>query len=142
MNPTMLTCFWVALGGALGSLARFALGGWLQRSLETRLPVLLGFPVGTILVNVSGSFVIGLLAFLKIAGGESLLPPAARLFLLVGVCGGYTTFSSFSLETLELANKGEWARAGVNVLGSVTVCLFAVWLGHTLALALNKARGV
>ncbi len=142
MNPTVAIYLWIALGGALGSLARFALGGWLQRGLESRLPVLLGFPVGTILVNVTGSFVIGLLASLKAAGGESLLPPPLRLFLLVGVCGGYTTFSSFSLETLQLADKGEWTRAGVNVLGSVAVCLLAVWLGHALALAFNKTRGV
>ncbi len=142
MNPTAATYLWIALGGALGSLLRFVLGGWLQRGLESRLPVLLGFPIGTMLVNVSGSFVIGLLASLKVAGGESLLSPPMRLFLLVGVCGGYTTFSSFSLETLQLADKGEWARAGVNVLVSVAVCLLAVWLGHALALAFNKARGM
>lgn len=142
MNPTAATYLWIALGGALGSLLRFVLGGWLQRGLESRLPVLLGFPIGTMLVNVSGSFVIGLLASLKVAGGESLLSPPMRLFLLVGVCGGYTTFSSFSLETLQLADKGEWARAGVNVLVSVAVCLLAVWLGHALALAFNKTRGM
>ncbi len=142
MNLTLATCLSVAIGGALGSVMRFALGGWLQRGLESKLPTLVGFPIGTILVNVSGSFVIGVLASLKIAGGESLLPPSARIFLLVGVCGGYTTFSSFSLETLQLADKGECARAGVNVLVSVAICLLAVWLGHALALALNKARGI
>jgi CrcB protein len=142
MNPTLMLSLWIALGGAIGSLARFALAGWFQRGLEGRLPALQGFPVGTVLVNVSGSFVIGLLAALRGSGGESILPHSMRFFLLVGVCGGYTTFSSFSLETLQLADKGEWARAGANVLTSVAICLVAVWLGHTLALAINKARAV
>ncbi|MSR67018.1 MAG: fluoride efflux transporter CrcB [Pedosphaera sp.] len=134
--------FWIGLGGAIGSISRFAIGNWVQQKLNAKLPALLDFPTGTILVNVSGSFLIGLLAFLKKSGGESLLAPSARLFLLIGICGGYTTFSSFSLETLQLADKGSWPKAGWNVLVSVAACLLAVWLGHQLALTLNKARGV
>lgn len=131
---------WIGLGGAIGSLSRYAIGNWVQQKLEGKLPALLDFPIGTLLVNVSGSFLIGLFAFLKNSGGEPLITPAGRLFLLVGICGGYTTFSSFSLETLQLAEKGAWPKASSNVLLSVATCLLAVWLGHQLALTLNKAR--
>lgn len=132
---------WIGLGGAIGSISRFAIGNWAQQKLEGKLPALLDFPAGTIFVNVSGSFLIGLFAYLKNSDGEPLLNPAVRLFLLVGICGGYTTFSSFSLETIQLTEKGAWLKAGWNVLASVAMCLIAVWLGHQLALLLNKPRG-
>ena len=113
--------FLIALGGALGSVGRFWLNGFVTvRSGET-------FPIGTLLINVVGSFVIGLVAAWP---GVS---EAARKFLMVGVCGGFTTFSAFSLQTLELTQRGEWLRASVNILASVALCLAAVWLGQVVA---------
>jgi len=85
------------------------------------------------MVNVTGSFVIGFVAALTEPGGRVLLSVTARRFIMVGILGGYTTFSSFSLQTLNLARDGEWLYAGANVVLSVAVCLLAVWLGHVLA---------
>ena len=117
----MVTYLFVALGGALGSVGRF----WLNSLVTARTSD--GFPWGTLLINVLGSFAIGLLAALVPAAQDS-----ARKFLMVGICGGFTTFSAFSLQTLELAQRGEWLRAGGNILGSVVLCLLAVWLGWML----------
>ena len=86
------------------------------------------FPVGTIVVNVTGCFVIGLFASLTGPSGNYLVSPVARQFVMIGILGGYTTFSSFSLQTLTLFNGGEWLRAGWNVVLSVVLCLVAVWL--------------
>jgi len=130
----MISYFWVALGGALGSVARFwASGAIAQRFGES-------FPWGTLVINVTGSFVIGLLAAVTGTDGRWLSAPSGRQFLVVGILGGYTTFSAFSLQTLNLARDGEWLRAGLNVLGSVTLCLVAVWLGHVLGLTFNVKR--
>jgi len=131
----MITYFWIALGGALGSVARFWLSGAVgQRVGET-------FPWGTILVNVTGSFVIG--AFATMTGPESrwLASPSLRQFFMIGVCGGYTTFSSFSLQTLNLMREGEWLAAGANVIVSVVACLLGVWLGHLLGVWCNGGKG-
>jgi CrcB protein len=127
-----LAYVWVALGGALGSVARFWLSGVVARHCgET-------FPWGTLVVNASGSFVIGLFATLTGPDGRWLLPPWFRQqFFMLGLCGGYTTFSSFSIQTLNLAQEGEWLYAAGNVILSVMSCLAAVWIGHLLALALN-----
>lgn len=127
----MLTYLWIALGGALGSVARFALSGVLARLFgET-------FPVGTLFVNVTGSFVIGAVAGLTGPDGRWLAPAAFRSFFLIGVCGGYTTFSSWSLQTLNLARDSEWLLACLNAILSLGLCLVAVWLGHLIALRLN-----
>jgi CrcB protein len=67
-----------------------------------------------------------------------MVSPAFRQFFMVGVCGGYTTFSSFGLQTLNLARDGEWLGAGLNAVGSMVACLFAVWLGHVLAVMINR----
>ncbi len=126
---------WVAIGGALGSVARFWFSGVVARRFgET-------FPWGTLLVNVTGSFIIGFFATVTAPDGRWLAPAGFRTFFMFGICGGYTTFSSFSLQTLNLAEDGEWFLAGANVLGSVALCLVAVWLGHLLALAFNSSKG-
>ncbi len=131
----LLSYLWVALGGALGSVARFWFSGVVARRFgET-------FPWGTLLVNVSGCFVIGFFATATAPDGRWLAPASLRTFFMVGICGGYTTFSSFSLQTLTLADDGEWLLAGANVAGSVVLCLVAVWLGHLLALALGSTKG-
>jgi CrcB protein len=96
------------------------------------------FPWGTILVNVVGSFVIGAFAALTGPDGRWLVAPEARIFVMVGVCGGYTTFSSFSIQTLALARDGEWLQAGTNVVLSMVLCLLAVWAGHMAATAINR----
>lgn len=119
----MLTLLWIALGGALGTLARFGVNlAIIGRTGEL-------FPWGTLVINITGSFVIGLFAALTGPGGRVAASPDLRLFVLVGVCGGFTTFSSFSLQTLALFDAGEPLRAGANVVASVVLCLVAVWLG-------------
>ncbi len=123
---------WVALGGALGSVARYAFSGVVARQFgET-------FPWGTILVNITGSFIIGLFATFTGPDGRWLVPQWFRQqFFMLGVCGGYTTFSSFSLQTLNLVQDGEWLYAAGNILLSVFCCLVAVWFGHLAAVAIN-----
>ena len=123
---------WVALGGALGSVARYASSVAAARWLGA------GFPWGTLFVNVAGSFAIGVLAALVAADGRPLLGADARAFVMVGVLGGFTTFSSFSLETLELARGGALGAAALNVVGSLALCLVGVWLGFAAAGLLNR----
>jgi CrcB protein len=123
---------WVALGGALGSVARYACAGVGVRLLGAT------FPWSTLFVNVSGSFVIGLLAALTSAGGKPLVTGDARSFLMIGVLGGFTTFSSFSVETLNLARAGQLHAAAWNVAGTVLLCLAGVWLGHVAGGAFNR----
>jgi CrcB protein len=127
-----MSFFWVAVGGALGSAARYGFAGLAARWLGAT------FPWGTLIVNVLGSLLIGFLATLLSPDGRLLASPDARVFVLVGVLGGFTTFSSFSLETLNLARDGEWLWAAVNVVSSVALCLAAVWIGHIGAAALNR----
>jgi CrcB protein len=131
-----MSYLWIFLGGGLGSIARFAGSGFVARLFgET-------FPWGTLLVNVTGSFVIGFFATLTGTEGRWLAPPSARQFVMIGICGGYTTFSSFSLQTLSLARDGEWFKAGANTVLSFALCLIAVWLGHLLAANLNSTKGL
>ena len=125
----------IAAGGALGSIARFFLSGVVANQFGAT------FPWGTIVVNVTGSFIIGFFATLTGPEGRWFVSGNSRQFFMTGICGGYTTFSSFSLQTLNLADDGEWFRAGANVLLSVISCLVAVWLGHIAALYLNKLKG-
>ena len=131
----MLYYFWVGLGGALGSVARFWASGFVARHFgET-------FPLGTLVVNVTGSFIIGFFSTLTGPDGRWLVAPQGRTFFMIGVCGGYTTFSSFSLQTLDLARDGEWLYAGANAALSLVLCMVAVWFGHVLAAHLNPTKG-
>jgi fluoride exporter len=130
----MLSYLWVALGGALGTTARYWLSGVVARSVgET-------FPWGTLVINVTGSFVIGFFGALTGPDGRVFVGSTARQFVMIGMCGGYTTFSSFSLQTLNLMNDGEWFRAGANIGLSVLLCMFAVWIGVVLAGLVNAMR--
>lgn len=120
------------LGGAFGTGVRMWLSNWMAVKYgET-------FPVGTLVVNVLGCFVIGLFAGVTGPDGVFLTSSVTRQFVMIGILGGFTTFSSFSLQTLNLMNAGEWGRAGLNVFLSVALCLLAVWLGHIVAATLNQ----
>lgn len=130
-----MSYLWVFVGGGLGSMARFALSGLVDRNLGE------SFPWGTMVVNVSGCFVIGFFATLTGPDGRWTAPPSVRTFVSIGLCGGYTTFSSFSLQALTQMQNGEWGRAGAHVVLSVTLCLLGVWLGHLLAASLQTAKG-
>ena len=129
----MITYFWIALGGALGTVARALCAESAARSFGD------SFPWGILIINIVGSLVIGFFATLTGVGGRYLVAPDARQFVMVGICGGFTTFSSFSLQTLNLLLDGYVLRAGANIVGSVVLCLLAVWLGYLLASALNPA---
>jgi CrcB protein len=113
----------VAVGGALGSLGRFWLGAAVGVFAGPR------FPWGTLLINILGSFVIGLVTALAIQPARVPMHPDVLVFLVVGVCGGFTTFSAFSLQTLQLMQGGDMLAAAGYIVGSVVLCLTAVWLG-------------
>ena len=130
----MLTYLLVALGGAIGSVARFWCAAVLTRKLDH------DFPAGTLFVNVSGSFVIGMISTLTGPEGKWPVSSPARTFLMIGILGGYTTFSSFSLQTLDLARSGRWGYASLNVLLSVALCLIGVLLGHLVASQFNAPK--
>ncbi len=121
------TYAWVAIGGALGSMGRFWLGIAVLQLAGPR------FPWGTLLINVLGSFVIGWFDVLTGEFGSWSVPADARAFVLVGICGGFTTFSSFSLQTMQLFQGGEALRAGAYVVASVVLCLVSVWAGMIVA---------
>jgi CrcB protein len=116
---------YVALGSAIGGVSRYLLGGLVQRMLDTT------FPAGTLLVNVTGSFLLG--AIIRYALETPSLTPEVRACLTIGFCGGYTTFSTFSYETMALLEDGEWARAGGYITASVILSLIATFLGFALA---------
>lgn len=124
---------WVGIGSAFGGAARFWISGIVAaRYGET-------FPYGTATVNVTGSFIIGLLAALTVPEGRWFISPPMRELLMIGFCGGYTTFSSFSLQTLSLMQDGEWWRAAANAIASFALCLVAVWVGYVIVSAFNKS---
>ncbi len=126
---------WVALGGALGSVARY----WVSMSLA----LLTGaqFPWGTLLINVVGSFVISFFGMLTGSTTRLQVPNEARIFVTVGLCGGFTTFSSFSIQTVELFKTGETGRAALYVAASVILCLASCALGFSAAVMLGNAIG-
>jgi CrcB protein len=123
---------WVALGGALGSVARHGCSVLAARWIGS------GFPWATLFVNVAGSFAIGLLAALATSDGRPALGADARAFVIIGILGGFTTFSSFSLETLSLARSGAFGAASFNVAASLVLCLGAVWLGFGAGALVNR----
>jgi fluoride exporter len=124
------TCLIVMLGGALGTLARYAVS-------VAALPFSRQLPWGTIVINISGSFVIGLFGTLTLASGRFPVSENWRLFVMIGLCGGYTTFSSFSLQTLDLLRNGAMMRAMINVVVSVVLCVAATACGHLIASHFN-----
>ncbi len=122
----------LAIGGALGTNARYWLATWLNHaSWLAASPWLSGFPLGTFVINVSGSFVLGLVGVIFL---DRLPPTQQGWFLLLGTgfCGGYTTFSTFEWETLQLLRNGSWRMAAINVVGSVSVGFLGVVLGAAL----------
>lgn len=123
---------WIALGSALGGVGRYWCSGVIARHIGEV------FPWGTLSVNVVGSLLIGLVATLSDPDGRLLMGPTARQFLMIGVFGGFTTFSSFSLQVLYMVRDGDWVPASLYILGSVALCLIGVWLGHALGIAINR----
>jgi CrcB protein len=121
----MLKWLLIAAGGACGSLLRYTFQGWVQRLSSGT------FPVGTLAVNVTACFVIGLLA--GFFAGPQLVREEYRIGLTVGVLGGYSTFSTFGLETFNLANDGQYWLALVNMLVSCAAGFLAVWLGYRVS---------
>lgn len=119
----MLAYVWIAVGSALGGMARHGCGALALRYLGA------GFPWGTLIVNIVGSFVIGILATFTVPGGRLPLDPLARMFLMTGFCGGFTTFSAFSLQTVELLQAGAVPLALAYIGLSVLLCLAATGLG-------------
>ena len=129
---TVLSTLSIALGGAVGTLLRYWCSGLVAAAIgET-------FPWGTMVVNVVGSMLIGLFAALVGPDGRLLLGPEVRQTVTVGVFGGFTTFSSFSLQTLALIQDQEWLFAAANVLLSVGLCLAGVWLGWSIGALINR----
>ena len=118
-----MTYLAISIGAILGANARYLLGGWVLDRMGAE------FPYGTLLINVSGSFVIGLVYAVVEKHGA---PDWVRPLVIVGFLGAYTTFSTFSLDTLAMAERGAWLAAGAYVLGSVAASLAAVWLGVTI----------
>ena len=126
-----MTYFWVGVGGALGSMARY----WMAAAVAVATGP--GMPWGTILINIVGSFVIGFFGALTGVDGRLSVPSDARVFVMTGLCGGFTTFSAFSLQTIDLARDGQWSQAAWNVGLSVVLCLVAVALGYAAAGLIN-----
>jgi CrcB protein len=124
----MMSYLWVTVGSALGGLLRFTIG-----KLMLSFDISIGFPIGTVLINVLGSFIIGYFGTLTLHSGKYPASDNVRLFVMVGICGGFTTFSAFSLQTFDLVRSGAWGRVLANIALSVVLGLTAVAAGHRLA---------
>jgi CrcB protein len=124
--PSLLSVTLVALGGALGSVSRYLLGTWIQSTSHS-----IDFPFGTLTVNLIGCFVIGFLS--QLAETRGVFTPETRGLVFVGVLGGFTTFSSFGNDTLNLFRDGETVNALLNIGANVVFGLALVWLGRTVA---------
>jgi fluoride exporter len=142
-RPTRWQTFWdttgsyisVAMGSVVGGVARYLVSVLFVSQLSD------SFPWSTLFVNVTGSFIIGFYSALTGPDGRLMATPRQRQFVMVGICGGYTTFSAFSLETLRLVQSGNMHAASLNLGISVVSWLTAVWIGHALATRLNRLRG-
>lgn len=127
---TLTSTLVVILGGAIGTFMRYLVS-------VLALPISRDLPWGTIIINITGSFIIGLFGTLTLASGRFPVSENLRLFVMIGVCGGYTTFSSFSLQTLDLLRGGATVRAALNIVLSVVLCVAAVACGHLIAAHFN-----
>ena len=127
-----LIYIWIALGSAAGGVGRYLLQGWAARAIGAT------FPWGTLFVNIIGCTFIGFFGTMTAPEGRWLVASTTRQFVMVGVCGGFTTFSSFSLETLNLARAGEPGRALAYVAASLFICLLGVWAGYAAALEMSR----
>lgn len=128
MALTLSKLVLIAFGGGAGAVFRYLLAGWVQ---GPRITGAIVFPVGTLVVNVLGSLLIGVLAAAFLTG-PYMLREEFRAALFVGLLGGFTTFSTFSFETLELINDAQWGRATANILLTNALCLGGVWIGFRL----------
>ncbi len=133
----------LGLGGALGTIVRYEVNGWVLHQGSRVFPWVTNFPLGTFVVNVSGCFLIGFLAAItNPSSGRVWIGPELRDLLMIGFCGGYTTFSSYGIQTLNQARDADWYAAAVNILGSNVIGLFAVFLGNICGLWFQaKLRG-
>jgi CrcB protein len=131
----MLNYILVAVGSAIGGISRY----WASGLIANRFGQ--SFPFGTLFVNVTGSFIIGFFATVTSPDGRWLVGASGRNFFMTGICGGYTTFSSFSLQTMNLAQDDEWFYAGGNAVLNLVLCLIGVWLGHIFAELVNSTKG-
>ena len=135
MGSEITKYLWVSMGGALGTAARYWCSGFVANQFGEV------FPWGTLLINVLGSLIIGFFATITGPDGRLFVGTEIRQFVMMGVCGGFTTFSSFSLQTLYLARDGQTAWALANICLSVVLCLVAVWIGQLAATHLNQLQG-
>lgn len=125
----MLNYILISIGAAIGGVFRYGLASFIQKRVESF------FPYGTLVVNITGSFVLGFIMYYL--DEKEFLSPQMRLFLTVGLCGGFTTFSTFSYETLNLIKNSQFLLAASNVLGSVFLCLIAIYLAYVLSKSLG-----
>ena len=129
----MKLIWYVAIGSALGGVARFGLSGFIQQRAGP------GFPMGTLVINITGSFLLGML--MRYTLQSEIVSPEVRTMLTTGFCGGYTTFSTFTYETAVLLEDGEYSRASLYIGASVLVALLGMFLGFALANQLIALRG-
>jgi len=134
-TPVNTTWLWIFLGSGLGGVLRFGVSAAVDARWAGSLPW------GTLVVNVAGSFLIGFAAALLTPEGKPLLGVTPRHFVMTGMLGGFTTYSSFSLQTWDLLRSGEWMKAGANTGAMVLLCFAGVALGFLCASALNRVRG-
>jgi CrcB protein len=125
LENSVVTYFWIALGAVFGASARYFLSGYIAKVLSS------SFPYGTLIINITGSWLLGF--FLVWTSERALLDARWRLFLAIGFCGSYTTFSSYAYETFALVEQGQWLLVGWNVLASNLLCLASVLAGAALA---------
>jgi fluoride exporter len=121
----LLNYLWIALGAVVGASARYSLSLLVARRLST------AFPYGTLLINITGSLIVGF--FLVFSTERVLLDPRWRLLVVIGFCGSYTTFSSYAFESFALTQQGQWLLTGINIVASNVLCLAAVFAGAALA---------